>query len=191
MKRIILASKSYRRQKLLEKIGLSFEIIPSNVENHSQNFSSPEEMVKILSLDKARAVASKVNDGIVIGADTIVVFNGKILGKPKNEEDAENMLKRFSNNTHEVITGIAVIDAKNGREMVDCVKTKVTMRRLCDDEIKKYVASGEPLDKAGAYGLQDKAGVFVEKVDGCFYNVVGLPLSRLTEMLRDFGVNVL
>lgn len=169
-------------------MGLSCEIMPSEIIEHNFDMADPEALVKGLALSKARDVARKVKEGIVIGADTVVVYEGKILGKPSDEADAEKMLRKLSGREHEVITGLAIVDVDRNEEAVECVKTKVKFRRLSPEEIKEYVATGEPLDKAGAYGVQGKGAALVESIEGCYYNVVGLPLAKLVEMLKSLGV---
>jgi septum formation protein len=186
--KIVLASTSPRRFRLLKGLGLNISVVRSRVKESKFDVSNPEKLAKTLAIAKAQEAAQKVGKGIVIGADTIVVLRGKILGKPKNEREAKAMLRKLSGRTHEVMTGLAVIDASTGRKTIDCVRTKVKFRKLTEEEISSYVATGEPLDKAGAYGIQGRAGVFVEKIDGCYYNVVGLPLARLAEILKDYGV---
>ena len=186
--RIILASTSPRRLNLLKDLGLKVKVVGSKVKESKFDISNPEKLVKTLALTKAREVARRVSKGLIIGADTIVVHGGKILGKPKNREEAKTMLRELSGRTHEVLTGLAVIDASTGKTMVDFVRTRVKFRKLSEEEIASYVATGEPLDKAGAYAIQEKAGLFVEKIDGCYFNVVGLPLARLAEILKEFNV---
>ncbi len=178
-KPIILASRSPRRMHLLSQIGLSFTVQESGVDEQIPDGIAPEEAVQRLSLEKANRVAARLRDGIVIGADTIVVLDGIILGKPSSKVEAISMLARLSGRTHTVFTGFALVDALSGRTLVDYERTEVTFRALERSEIEKYVESGSPMDKAGAYGIQDDYGaVFVEKVNGCFYAVVGLPLSK-------------
>jgi septum formation protein len=175
----ILASRSPRRIHLLQQIGLSFTVQESGVEEHIPDGIAPEEAVRRLSLEKAERVAGRLHDGIVIGADTIVVLDGNILGKPASKEDAISMLSKLGGRTHTVFTGFALIDAASKKFYVDHEKTEVTFRTLGKEEIENYVASGAPMDKAGAYGIQDDYGaVFVERINGCFYTVVGFPLSK-------------
>lgn len=183
-----MASASPRRRELLEQVGLPCEVMPSEITEHNFGMADPEALVKRLALSKARDVARKVKEGIVIGADTVVVYRGKILGKPIDEADAEGMLRKLSGHEHEVMTGLAIVDVDRGEEAVECVKTKVKFRRLSPEEIREYVATGEPLDKAGAYGIQGKGAALVKSIEGCYYNVVGLPLAKLVEMLKSLGV---
>jgi len=179
VKPIILASRSPRRIHLLHQIGLSFTVQESGVDEHIPDGIAPEEVVRRLSLEKASRVAERLHDGIVIGADTIVVLDGKILGKPSSKGEAISMLSKLGGKTHTVFTGFAMIDVVSKKSYVDYEKTEVTFRRLSIEEIECYVESGSPMDKAGAYGIQDDYGaVFVERINGCFYTVVGFPLSK-------------
>ena len=179
VKPIILASRSPRRIHLLHQIGLSFTVQESGVDEHIPDGIAPEEVVRRLSLEKASRVAERLHDGIVIGADTIVVLDGKILGKPSSKGEAISMLSKLGGKTHTVFTGFAMIDVVSKKSYVDYEKTEVTFRRLSNEEIESYVESGSPMDKAGAYGIQDDFGaVFVERINGCFYTVVGFPLSK-------------
>ena len=179
VKPIILASRSPRRIHLLHQIGLSFTVQESGVDEHISDGIAPEEVVRRLSLEKASRVAERLHDGIVIGADTIVVLDGKILGKPSSKGEAISMLSKLGGKTHTVFTGFAMIDVVSKKSYVDYEKTEVTFRRLSIEEIECYVESGSPMDKAGAYGIQDDYGaVFVERINGCFYTVVGFPLSK-------------
>lgn len=198
---IVLASSSPRRIDLLHSIGLEFVIVPSNVEEEILPNESPGQLVERLALSKARDVALSLspdvsgndasgNDTIVIGADTVVVLDGRILGKPHSNDEAHRMLRGLSGRTHEVYSGVALVDVSNARERVAHEVTKVTMRDLSDDEISAYVSSGEPEDKAGAYAVQGKGALLITSIDGCFYNVVGLPLTKLCLELRRMGIDV-
>ena len=185
-KPIILASGSPRRAELLKKIGLNFTIRPSAVNENNIPLLSPAEYVVELARRKAKAVAANVARGILIGADTIVVLGHNILGKPTSEVEACDMLRQLSGKTHRVFTGLALIDRPSNRETSAVEMTEVTFRHLADDEIAAYVRSGEAMDKAGAYGIQDASAVFAEKINGCFYNVVGFPLTRFYVTIRSF-----
>ncbi len=186
-RRLILASASPRRKLLLRQIGLEFEVRESGVREDHDVPQEPEKHVSVLSRRKAEAVAAGITDGLVIGADTIVVLDGTILGKPSDPEDAGRMLKLLSGRTHRVYTGFTLIDKPSGKSMTAVEETDVTFRQLDEDEITSYVASGSPMDKAGAYGIQDDYGaVFISRIDGCFYNVVGFPLSRFYTELEKF-----
>ena len=187
---IILASNSPRRRELLDQIGLAFTAAPADVDERLHPGEAPKGYAERLALDKARAAAGRAGKDIVIAADTIVVVNGKVLGKPSDAEDARRMLTELSGREHEVITALAVMDAATGRSSVRTSITRVWFRTLTEREINVYVETGEPLDKAGAYGIQERGALLVERIDGCYSNVVGLPLSLLGEMLRDFGITV-
>jgi len=184
---LILASSSPRRTLLLRQIGLTFTVDPSKVDEHLNAGESPAKNARRIALEKATEVARRRASGIVVGADTIVVLGRTILGKPKSHREAARMLKRLSGRSHVVYTGFAIVDGHTGRALTDVVRTRVWFRRLGDREIARYVRSGSPLDKAGAYGIQDDFGaVFVESIDGCFYNVVGFPLVRFYQRLGEF-----
>ncbi len=184
----ILASNSPRRKELLRQIGVPFSVDPADVDESIKPGERAEEYAVRVALDKARKAAARGHPGIVIAADTIVVLDDEILGKPANSEAAVQMLRKLSGRMHYVITAVALKDAGSGRELVRSAMTKVWFRDLSAEEIYAYVASGEPLDKAGAYGIQEKGALLVNRIDGCYFNVVGLPLSILGEMLRDFGI---
>jgi len=186
-KPIVLASASPRRQALLKQIGLKFTVHPSGIDEDSIQSSSPADHVLTLSRKKAIEVAKKYDDAIIISADTIVVFEGEIINKPKDPNEAKQMLRKLSGKTHQVYTGFTILDAKNGKFISDFEVTDVKFRELNDDEIDEYVATGSQLDKAGAYGIQDDYGaVFVERINGCFYNVVGFPLTRFYLRMKEF-----
>lgn len=186
-KPIILASGSPRRAHLMSVLGFPFTVRESGVEEIIDEKLAPEEIARGLAFRKASTVASQLSSGIVIGADTIVVLEGKILGKPATEEEAVRMLLALSGKTHTVFTGFALVDAESKKSYISFARTEVTFRALRRDEIERYVAAGSPMDKAGAYGIQDDYGaVFVERIDGCFYNVVGFPISKFHTALTNF-----
>ncbi|MCG3153792.1 MAG: Septum formation protein Maf [bacterium] len=186
-KPIILASSSPRRAELLRKIGLQFEVHPSHVDEEDGVYHlPPAEMVAELARRKALAVAKHYDAALVIGADTTVVLDNAVLGKPATPEEACAMLARLAGHTHQVYTGFAIVDQPTGRLAQGIERTEVTFRALQREEIAAYVASGEPMDKAGAYGIQDFSAVFVERISGCFYNVVGFPLTRFYQTLQEF-----
>jgi septum formation protein len=188
-KPLILASKSPRRKKLLKQLGFEFAVVPSDVdENNLSTEISPPEYAKELAYSKAKDIAEKTKEpAIIIGSDTIVVLDDKILNKPENSEDAARMLRTLSGRTHIVYTGISLVESVSLRNHTDVQRTEVTFRALTDDEISAYVVSGSPLDKAGAYGIQDDFGaVFVSHINGCYYNIVGLPLEMLYNSLKNF-----
>lgn len=184
--KIILASKSPRRKYLLELLNLQFEVQGSDIEE-TYSYSNPTDIVKYLASIKATDVAQHHNDAIIIGADTIVTLNGEILEKPLDQTHAFEMLKTLSDNTHEVYTGVSIIKKKDAKleEYVFYEQTKVTFAPLEDEEIHKYIATGSPMDKAGAYGIQDDWGaVFVKRIEGDYYNVVGLPLHSFYQHIK-------
>ncbi|MCX6135244.1 MAG: Maf family protein [Ignavibacteriales bacterium] len=184
---LILASQSPRRKVLLKQIGLTFTVRPSHVREDVLKHEAPEHNAKRIALSKAVEIAKRTKRGIVIGADTIVVLKGKILGKPRTPAEARRMLRSLSGRMHTVYTGFALIDVRSGRKTVQIEKTRVWFRTLTPQEIADYVSSGSPMDKAGAYGIQDDYGaVFVRRVEGCFYNVVGFPLTKFYMVLQDF-----
>ena len=188
---IILASASPRRKELLEMLGVGdLRIIPAKGEEKAADGLSPEELVKALAARKAREVAAKcAGDDVIVAADTIVRVNGQIFGKPRSETEAAEMLRALSGRAHEVYTGVAVI--RNERETLAAERSAVYFRALSEREIAAYIATGEPMDKAGAYGIQGKASLFVEGIEGDFFNVMGLPLCRLGIILREQGVELL
>lgn len=188
--RLILASASPRRADLLSQIGLLFEIYPSNIQEITQNNISPELVTQELALQKARSVAERHTEGFVIGADTLVSLEDELLGKPKNMTHAQEMLTRLSGTCHEVVTGVALIDAKLNKEKTWAETTQVYFRKLCPAEIDAYVETGEATDKAGAYGIQGRGAAFVKRIEGCYFNVVGLPLASLVEQLAEFTRDV-
>lgn len=188
---IILASNSPRRRELLRQIGLAFTTDPAYVDERVLPGEQPEAYAVRVALEKARAVAQRSRTGIVVAADTIVVLGDAILGKPANAKDAMRMLEMLSGKMHYVITGLVVIDSQSGKTLARTAWTKVWFRKLTPEEIASYVATGEPLDKAGAYGIQEKGSLLVEKIEGCYFNVVGLPVSLLGKMLQVFGINIL
>ena len=189
MKKIILASNSPRRREILAAAGIRFEVIPSEIEENI-TADSPEELVKGLSLLKCTDVAEGMGPGfIVIGADTIVVHDGQIMGKPKDGADAFNMLKSLKGDTHAVYTGVTVIDTDTGKEMTFNERCEVRMFDVSNEAIRKYIETGEPMDKAGAYAIQGRGAFLVERINGDFYTVMGLPIARLMKVLyEEFGL---
>ena len=185
--RVILASSSPRRLQLLQQIGIEAEVRPAAFDELSTG-KMADEVVLANAVGKCQAVCAACGDKMpVIAADTVVVLDGKILGKPKDAADAVRMLTELSGRTHKVLTGVAV--SFQGRQLAEVCETEVIFRTLAAAEIADYVATGEPLDKAGAYGIQGRGAVFVEKINGCYNNVVGLPLTRLHLMLAKLGVD--
>lgn len=188
--KIVLASSSPRRVKLLEMLGVPFEVVePDRV--HEEDDGVPEGVVLRNAQAKALHVASKLGEGIVLGADTIVVLGDEIIGKAMNDREATAMLRALQGKTHRVLTGLAVVDASSGRMETDVVETQVIFKPLSEEEIDRYVATGEPHGKAGGYAVQGVGAIIVEEVHGCFYNVVGLPLHGLNMLLERFGVSLL
>ena len=182
----VLASASARRQELLHRIISDFDIEVSNFDESTVSFNGNVEEY-VINLAKGKAISTRDSlkkDAIIIAGDTIVVLDDKVLGKPKNEEDAYRMLKELSGKTHKVYSGIVVINMYNNRVEEAAIYTEVKMGILTDNEILDYIKTNEPLDKAGAYGIQGYGGVFVEEIRGCFYNVVGLPLNLLNKMIN-------
>lgn len=189
----VLASKSPRRKELLKNIGIQAEIVPANVDESALSSLPPEKMVTQLALLKASDVARSFGrNTYVIAADTVVVMNGEIFGKPQNIADARRMLNALSGNTHSVYTGFCVINCSDSTAVARYEKTDVTFCKLSDAEIDAYIKTREPMDKAGSYGIQGKGSIFIEKIEGDYFNVVGLPVCALSKLLRDeFGINVL
>lgn len=186
---LILASASPRRRELLEHLGVPFAVDPASGPENPPAGAAAEDTVKALSAAKAAEVAARHPGCVVVGADTVVELDGVILGKPHSEDDAFRMLKSLSGREHRVYTGLTV--AKDGALTTQAEKTRVFFRPMTDREIRAYIATGEPMDKAGAYGYQGFAGLFIHRIDGDYFNVVGLPLCRLNHMLSALGVTLL
>ncbi len=190
--RVILASASPRRRDLLDLIGIKHEVIPANIDESIRGGESPREHAERLAREKASAVAGRdpnviaIGDLIAVGADTIVLIDGKILGKPANSVDAGTMLRLLSGRVHTVVTAVAV--ARGGKVCSGVEEVSVKFRKLSDDEIDAYIATGEPMDKAGAYGIQGFGATIVERIEGDYFAVMGLPLVRLVSLLREVGV---
>lgn len=191
--KVILASKSPRRVEILEKIVKEFEVVQSNFDENTIDFKGDiEKYVKDLSRNKAIEVSKRLNEpSIVIAADTVVFQDGKVLEKPKNEEDAFSMLSSLSGNTHKVYSGICLINTYDDTVVTDCDCTEVRFSELNPRQIRNYINSGEPMDKAGAYGIQGLGGAFVEGIKGCYYNVMGLPLNKLYKALENYDMTIL
>lgn len=187
--RLVLASASPRRKTLLESAGITPVVVASNASEEVKGEGlEPEELVKLLARRKIREVSLGYPSDYVLGGDTIVYIDGKVLGKPENRADAVSMLRNISGRTHVVYTGVALYEPKSGTVLDDCDATKVTMRAMDDDEIRWYVSTGEPMDKAGSYALQGVGGFFVERIDGDFSSVIGLPLPKVYSLLMRAGV---
>lgn len=191
MKSIILASASPRRKDLLEKIGLKFKIVKSDCKETIDMNLNPHSLAQKLSLEKARIVAKKYKSAIIIAADTLVILDNRIIGKPKDKKDARETLKLLSNRVHSIITGFTIIDSSSGKSVSKSEETKVFMKKITDREIDSYIKTGEPFGKAGSYAIQEKGSMFIEKIEGDFFNAVGLPIYSLIKALKNFGVSVL
>lgn len=191
MKKLILASASPRRRELLKQAGAEFEVIPARGEEHLIQ-GTPGEVVMALALQKASEVAEGVADAqaVVLGADTVVALEGKILGKPKDRADAIHMLTMLGGKAHSVFTGVAVIVKESGRVLNFFEETQVTMHPMSRDEIEAYVDTGEPLDKAGAYGIQGKCAIHIESICGDYNNVVGLPIAAVYQRSKALGLDI-
>lgn len=190
MKPLVLASHSPRRKELLEKLGLPYLVLEADIDETFLPGESIEGSVQRLAAEKALACSSKISEGVVIGCDTVVVVDGQVLGKPQDPDEARTMLRLLSGRSHQVISGVAVLDAASGASMTAYERTIVYFQPLLEEEIESYVASGEPLDKAGAYAIQGKAALFIPRIEGCYYNVVGLPLHCLASLLKKMGIPV-
>ncbi|HET7579548.1 MAG TPA: Maf family protein [Bacillales bacterium] len=186
MKRLILASGSPRRKQLLTQASLSFDISVSKVDESINEHQTPAEAVQTLALRKAKKVARRYTDAVVLGADTVVSIDGTILGKPKNKDDARAMLQRLSGRVHTVYTGTAIVSTEQTLSFY--AGTEVLFWELAEDEIEAYISSGEPFDKAGSYGIQGLGATLVKEIHGDYFTVVGLPLSRTVRALRNFGI---
>lgn len=186
--KIILASGSPRRLDLLSQMNLKFQVIASNIPEFHLANESAEEMTRRLSFEKAHAISRRINEGYVIGADSTVVWQNSPIGKPTDIEDARRMLRELRGTEHEVTTSVTIIDAKSGRHLTDSMTSNITLREYSDQEIEQSIASGTPMDKAGAYAIQDEILKPGEMTEGCYTNVIGLPLCRLTEMLAEFNL---
>lgn len=184
MEKIILASGSPRRKQLLEQIGINFEVVPSQVDEDEIIDKDPLINIQLLALRKAQEIANKGYKGIIIGADTQILIDNEIIGKPKDREDAKCILIKLSGRKHNVITGVAVLDTESNTCETWVETTVVKFRELMIDEIEEYLDTEEYIGKAGAYGIQGRAAAFVERIEGCYFNVVGLPLAKLSVKLR-------
>lgn len=182
MKPLILASQSPRRKQLLEQVQIPFTVVTSQIEEKENPDLRPEELVLSLASQKAEAVFHHHEDHVVLAADTIVVIDGLVLGKPKNDEEAVQMLKHLSGKSHHVLTGVSIF--AQGKKVSFYEKAEVTFFPLTDEEILSYVSSGEPLDKAGSYGIQGLGATLVEKISGDYFTIVGLPIARVVRVLR-------
>jgi len=185
--RVVLASASPRRRQLLDLIGIAHEVRPANIDETPRPREAPRRHAERLAREKATTIATRDADLVTIGADTVVVINRKVLGKPRDEAEAIDMLSQLAGREHTVITAVAVARGKKLRSSVE--EVQVRFRHLRDEEIAAYVATGEPMDKAGAYGIQGYGATIVERIEGDYFAVMGLPLVRLVSLLRDLGIN--
>lgn len=190
MKKIVLASASPRRKEILALTGLRFSVEPSDYEEMLDHTVNPHVLAKRLSLEKARAVAGKYKDALIIAADTFIAFKGKLLGKPHTSKEALKMLTMLNGKSHLVITGYTVLDTGTGRKITRSAETKVWLKKMTAQEIDAYVATKEPIDKAGAYAIQGRGAVILKKIEGDYLNVVGLPLFDLADSLKKFGIKL-
>jgi septum formation protein len=190
LKRIILASASPRRKELLEKLGIKFKAIPGDYAEHIIPGLEPHELVRRISLEKGKSVAGRYKDALIIAADTLGFIGGEIIGKPESEADACRMLEKLSEKWNSVITGFSIIDTATDKTISRSVETRVLMKNLTPAVINDYVKTGEPLDKAGGYAIQGLGSALVERIEGDYYNVVGLPLKAVADALLGFGIKV-
>jgi septum formation protein len=189
--KLVLASSSPRREDILKQLKLKFTIVPGKIDENKYTETDPEKLVKKLALEKAKSVSDLVENALIIAADTVVVYENKILGKPENHEEAREQLKLLSGKEHQVMTGIAVISSETAKVHVESNITFVQMLDISDEKIEKYISTGEPLDKAGSYGIQGFGGLFVKGIKGSYYSVVGLPIHQLAEILDKFNYGIL
>ena len=185
-KRLILASNSPRRIVLLKSLGYHFDIVRHDIEECILGDVLPMELVQNLAFLKATDVARRVSNAIIISADTVIVHKKSILGKPKDVSDAKRILSMLSDSEHDVISGVCVMEMPSRKKMLRIERTHIKMKNIKDEEIDRYILTGEPMDKAGAYAIQGEGGKFIEKIDGSYSNAVGLPLELLQEMLSHF-----
>ena len=187
---LILASTSPRRRELLSCLGVDFRVVPPSTLEDMKPNETPREMVERLALSKAMSVTRSLANGLVVGADSVVVLDGQVLGKPVDNTQAREMLRSLRGREHHVMTGVALVDAADQDTHMTSESSLVTMREYSDDQLEAYVASGEPMDKAGAYAVQDRVFRPAKRLEGCYTNVMGLPLCSLVDMLRDAGLEV-
>lgn len=190
MQKFILASQSPRRAELLRQLGLNFDIMPSNIDESVIPKVKPVAYVKKLASLKAKAVAKQVKEGIIISADTMVVLDGKLIGKPKDIADASATIRQLNGKVHLVVSAVCIMDIPTGKTKTTVTTTKVKFRELSEDLITWYIDTGEPLGKAGSYGIQGKGAILIEWINGDYSNVVGLPLVTFAKMLEDMGIKL-
>ncbi len=187
MERLTLASGSPRRQEILTNLGLNFTVLPANIDESPQLSEEPQSYALRMAVQKAMAAANKVESGLIIGADTIVVVDGQIMGKPRDVAEAAQQLRVLSGREHIVFSGLGIVDKTTGRTVSTLEQTIVYFREMSDAEIQSYIRTGEPLDKAGSYGIQGKGAVFIRRIEGDYFNVVGLPIAKLYSLLAELG----
>jgi len=188
---IILASASPRRKEILENANVKFDVVKSTIDEVILDQELPSQVVMRLAFEKCMDIASKNKNDLVIGADTIVVLDDIILGKPKDKEDATSMIKKLSGKTHQVITGISLVNLSVNKKIIDYVVSNVKFKDLSEEDIKDYIQTNESLDKAGSYGIQGYGAILVEEIQGDYFNIVGLPISRLSDLLKKhFSINL-
>lgn len=190
MRNIILASASPRRKKLLKQLGIEFTIDASNIDEKLNPRYRPRKQIESLSLQKAQAVAPNYDDAVIIAADTMVALGDEMLGKPKDKKEAARMLRKLSGTQHVIITAFTVIDSKTKKVVTKSVETKVFFKKLSPKEIRQYIETKEPIDKAGAYAIQEKGALFIEKIEGDYFGAVGLPLFLLGKELKRFDIEI-
>lgn len=188
---IILASGSPRRREILANTNAKFDVLTSDVDEKIFKFEEPTQLVLRLAFEKCMDIAINNPESLVIGADTIVVLDNEILGKPKNEDEAFDMLSKLSNREHQVITGMSIVNIENNKKIVDYTISNVKFKNLTDQDIRDYISTGECLDKAGSYGIQGYGALLVKEIQGDYFNIVGLPISKLSDILKaDFNINL-
>lgn len=188
---IILASASPRRKEILENTNVKFDVVKSEIDEVILDQELPSQVVMRLAFEKCMDIAHRYEDDLVIGADTVVVLDDIILGKPKDKDDATSMIKKLSGKTHQVITGISLINLNANKKIIDYVVSNVKFKDLSEEDIKDYIQTNESLDKAGAYGIQGYGALLVEEIQGDYFNIVGLPISRLSDLLKEnFSINL-
>lgn len=188
---VVLASASPRRRQLLQQVGIACIVDPADICEASIQRKHPDTLAKTLAEEKALTVSRRHTQGYIVGADTFITVDGAVLNKPGDEQEAFAMLRQLSGRTHQVVSGVAVVDAAAGQLVSDTAVTHVTFRQLDDEHITRYIATGEPFDKAGAYGIQERGALFVSHIQGCYPNVVGLPLATLVRLFAKLGVDIL
>ncbi|CEQ18790.1 Maf family protein [Paraclostridium sordellii] len=188
---IILASGSPRRREILANTNAKFDVLTSDVDERIFKFEEPTQLVLRLAFEKCMDIAINNPESLVIGADTIVVLDNEILGKPKNEDEVFDMLSKLSNREHQVITGMSIVNIENNKKIVDYTISNVKFKNLTDQDIRDYISTGECLDKAGSYGIQGYGALLVKEIQGDYFNIVGLPISKLSDILKaNFNINL-